>query len=118
MINKNRAGIYIAFPTTDVLKPIYRQLKTQVNCNHTKVGITVKSFLSREREYMGTFDGEVEFIPIAEIPVEQLKMLEQVILTRICAKYQRVGYAREWFDTNDREQIVAIIQEVLANRSE
>ena len=113
VIDKQGTGFYIAYPTTTELKPIYRGLKTMVNNRHTKVGVTVKSFLSREREYLGTFGGEVEFVPIAEVPASQLELLEQIILDKVCEKYRKVGNAREWFDTDDRESIVAIVLSVL-----
>ena len=84
-----------------------------VNNRHTKVGITIKSFISRKREYLGTFDGEVEFVPIAEVPAPQLELLEQIILAKVCEKYRKIGNTREWFDTDDHESIVAIVRSVL-----
>ena len=84
-----------------------------VNCNHTKVGITVKSFASRENEYMDTFGGEVRFIPIAEIPADKLDIIERLILAKVGSRYRTVGNDREWFDTSDRSAIVELVHEVL-----
>ena len=115
MIDNLSTGIYIAYPTTAELKPIYRGLKTKVNHSHTKVGITVKSFQSRGREYHSTFGGEVEFTPIAEVPADKLLGMEKIILIRLREKYRTVGNATEWFDTDDREAVIAIVMSALAS---
>lgn len=98
----------MAYPTTSVLKPIYRKLKTQVNDQHTKVGITTDSFAIREREYKNTFQGEVVFVPLAEAPATRLAEIENLLLVELKSRYQRVGQAREWFNTTDRDEISKI----------
>lgn len=112
MIDKRSTGVYIAFPTTAELKPTYRGHKSQVNNRHTKVGITIKSFESREREYRVTFGGEVEFIPLVEVPSEQLKELEKVLLMKVREHYRTVGSTKEWFDTDDRKTLMVIVKSV------
>lgn len=111
--NRQATGIYIAFPTTPVLKPIYRKLKTQVNDQHTKVGITVSSFASREREYRNTFQGEVMFMPLAEIPVHRLPAIEAMLLVEMTTRFQRVGRAREWFATTERDTVMDVVRSVV-----
>jgi hypothetical protein len=101
--------VYIAYPTTSVLKPIYRKLKTHVNDEHTKVGITTDSFAAREREYRNTFQGEIVFVPLAEAPASRLTEIEKLLLGELCVRYERVGRAREWFNTRDREEISKIV---------
>jgi hypothetical protein len=113
MISNSSTGIYIAYPTTDTLKRTYRGHKSFVNSRHTKVGITKDSFRSRQSEYMRTFDGEIKFIPLAAISPADLPALETVILTKIRRIFSTVGNTREWFDTQDRESIVKIIDSVL-----
>jgi len=118
-VNLSSTGVYMAYPTTAVLKPIYRKLKTQVNDQHTKVGITTDSFAIRGREYRNTFQGEVVFAPLVEAPASRLAEIEALLLTELCSRYQRVGRAREWFDTTDRKEIqalvIAIVDGVLSN---
>lgn len=112
MISKQSTGVYIAYPTSSELKPTYRGHKSQVNNRHTKVGITVKSFESREREYRVTFGGEVEFIPLVEVPAVKLKELEKVLIMKVREHFQTVGSTKEWFDTDDRETLMAIVKSV------
>lgn len=113
MINNNSTGIYIAYPTTDTLKRTYRGHKSFVNSRHTKVGITKKSFGSRHSEYMRTFDSEIKFIPLAAISPEDLPALEAAILAKLRGEFSNVGNTKEWFNTNDRESIVKMIDSVL-----
>jgi Holliday junction resolvase len=107
-------GLYMAYPTTAVLKPIYRKLKTLVNDQHTKVGKTRDSFEKRAREYRNTFNREVEFIPLVEVPLESLDAIEAAVLLEIGRRYPRVGRATEWFDTVDRDAIAELVCRVAA----
>jgi len=113
---EQKTGIYIAYPTSPLLKSIYRpgSYKTKVNDQHTKVGIATKSFASRRKVYFDNFDNEVEFIPITIISSDQLKKAEQLILVEIKRKYKKVGRSREWFNTPKRQEIVEIIISTLA----
>ncbi|EGV20154.1 hypothetical protein ThimaDRAFT_0830 [Thiocapsa marina 5811] len=108
-----RPGVYLAFPTSAELKPIYAGYKTKVNDQHTKIGIARDCFEARKRSYVGTFDGEVEFWPIAEVNKESLKSVEDRILARVSRRYGKVGRAREWFNTTDRKEIRAMILALL-----
>lgn len=47
-----------------------------VNDQHTKVGITKKSFASRCKGYIDNFDNKVNFIPLAIVPSDQLDEAE------------------------------------------
>ena len=118
-VSISSTGVYMAYPTASELKPIYRKLKTQVNNQHTKVGITTDSFAIRGREYRNTFQGEVVFTPLVEVPAGRLADIETLLLVELCSRYQRVGRAREWFDTTDREEIsklvIAVVSGVLRN---
>jgi len=109
-------GIYIAFPTSRVMKSIYRpkNYKTMVNEQHTKVGITKNSFKSRRKGYIDNFDNQVNFIPIAIVHPDQLNKAETSILAVIREKYKRVGRAREWFHTQNRDDLVELILTTLA----
>jgi len=107
-------GVYIAFPTSETLKPIYRGAKTQVNCFHTKIGISKVSFLNRRSRYMNTFHGELVFTPLVKLLPVNMSSVEKKILQRLkLMNYNRVGNAREWFNTNDRKEVVNIIYAVL-----
>ena len=112
-----KTGVYIAYPTSPILKSIYRpkNYKTMVNDQHTKVGIAKDSFASRRKGYVGNFDNEVEFIPIAVVPMEQLIEAENYILDEIRKEYTRVGRAREWFNTSEHQRIVEIVIATLAS---
>ena len=113
MINNSSTGIYIAYPTSKVLKRTYRGHKSFVNNRSTKVGITKKCFSSRQAEYMRTFDGELRFIPLAAISPHDLPAIENTILAKLRMEFSNVGNTKEWFDTQDRESIVKIIDSVL-----
>ena len=109
-------GIYLAYPTSSVLKSIYRpkNYKTKVNNQHTKVGIAKEAFDLRKKGYTSNFDGEVEFLPLARIPQDNLKRAEDAVLTAIVGRgYKKVGRAREWFDTDERIRLQKIIFETL-----
>jgi hypothetical protein len=114
---EGKTGIYIAYPTSPILKSIYRpkNYKTMVNDQHTKVGIAKDSFASRRKGYVGNFDNEVEFIPIAIVPLGDLIEAENLILGKICNEFTRVGRAREWFNTSEHQRIVEIVVSTLAS---
>lgn len=111
-INMNGTGIYIAYPTSPILKQIYRGYIAEVNNTHTKVGITKDSFYARKNSYIDTFDGEIEFVPIAEVKQEILKEVEQEMLGKLSQYFRKIGRTREWFNTDDREMILKVISEV------
>lgn len=106
-------GIYMAYPTTEELKPTYRGHKSFVNCRHTKIGITKQGFEARRSSYHKTFDGEVAFRVIAEVPPERLDSIERKLLTELRRRYPLVGTTREWFHTDDRQTILRIVNGVL-----
>ena len=111
---KEKIGIYIAYPTTSELKPIYKGYKTRVNNNHIKVGKCENGFLDREKDYQGTFHNEVEFHPIVILnTVDNVITLEKLLVPVIKERYKRVGFAREWFDTDDHESVIKIIVDVV-----
>lgn len=117
----HRIGIYLAYPTTTQMKRIDRNLKTRVNDCHTKVGKTSSSFKGREAYYKKVFDGEVRFEALAEVPRERMREVERNVLDKMSLRYARVGRAREWFNTDDRETVASIVRaavvEVLARPS-
>ena len=105
-------GIYLAFPTTSELKRTYRNHTSMVNDQHTKVGITVKSFRERSSEYNRTFGGEVKFVPLLAMKPDDLAEIEKIILSTLKSEFSTVGRTREWFDTKDRKRIIEIIQTI------
>ena len=111
----NQTGIYIARPTSAVLKSIYRakNYKTKVNKEHLKIGITKDSFQSRSKCYYDNFDDEVEFIPLVAINRDVLKDVENKVLIQIKEEFKTVGKAREWFNTNDKNRIISILMNTL-----
>jgi len=113
----NRTGVYIAYPTSPILKSIYRpkNYKTKVNDQHTKVGIASDSFRSRKSSYLGNFDNEVKFIPVVFVDREFLDAVEKLIITVLWSNFSRVGRAREWFCTSDRQRISDIIAKTLVD---
>ena len=110
---KKKIGIYIAYPTTSELKPIFKGLKTKVNNNHTKVGKCEIGFLGREKNYQKTFDKEVEFHPIVILKKVEDLDVEKDVIDVLKEKYKKVGFALEWFDTNDHESVIKIIVDVV-----
>ena len=116
MISLDKTGIYIAYPTSPVLKSIHKakNYKTKVNNQHTKVGKAKNSFRSRQGGYIKDFDNEVVFKPIVVIEPNLLKEAEDAIKANIKHHYHTVGNAREWFDTADRTRIIDIILQTVA----
>ncbi len=112
-INWQSTGLYIAYPTTKILKPIYPGYATKVNHAHTKIGIAKDSFFARKNSYISIFGGEVQFIPIIEINKDILPALEQKIINGLLQRFRRVGRAREWFETADRYQVYAIVMNII-----
>ena len=110
---KEKIGIYIAYPTSSELKPIYYKFKTKVNNNHTKVGKCEIGFLGREKNYQKTFDKEVEFHPIVILKKVEDLDVEKDVIDVLKEKYKKVGFAIEWFDTNDHESVIKIIVDVV-----
>lgn len=108
-------GIYIAYPTSPILKSIYqvKNYRTQVNHQHTKVGIAKGSFSARKKGYVKNFDEEVDFIPIAIIDYEYLKYAETRVILAVSSEFSKVGRAQEWFNTSDRQRISEIIAHTL-----
>lgn len=111
-VRAKATGVYLAFPTTEVLKPTYRGHRTLVNLDHTKVGITTSSFHSRWSEYNRTFGGEVALYPLFELDVSTLAEFESLYLAQLLSKYPRSGVAREWFRTTEREEISMLLNEL------
>ena len=109
--NYSKTGIYISYPTSPVLKSIYKAggYKTKVNDRHTKVGKAENGFKNREGQYLGNFDNEAKFIPIVYIDNTHLKHAEEIVLSAIKSKFSTVGHAKEWFDTLDRKKISEIV---------
>jgi hypothetical protein len=110
---KEKIGIYIAYPTSSEFKPIYYKFKTKVNNNHTKVGKCENGFLGREKNYQKTFDNEVEFHPIVILNTKEDVQIEKELIQVLKERYKRVGFAREWFDTDDHESVIKIIVDVV-----
>ena len=110
---KEKIGIYIAYPTSSEFKPIYYKFKTKVNNNHTKVGKCENGFLGREKNYQKTFDKEVEFHPIVILKKVEDLDVEKDVIDVLKEKYKKVGFALEWFDTNDHESVIKIIVDVV-----
>ena len=111
-----KTGIYIAWPTTDEMKPIYRGSPTMVNDQCTNVGKTANSFQARQGDYLATFGSEVKFEPLAAIEgSKELAQIEEEILLAMRKEFRQVGRARQWFHTSDREQVREIVANVLAD---
>lgn len=109
-------GIYLAFPTSSMLKSIFpqKQYKTMVNDQHTKVGIAKDSLRKRKLSYLKTFDNEVKFVPIAFIEREFLEFIEGRIILELRSRFSRVGKSREWFHTSDHQKMIEIISRILS----
>lgn len=108
-ITGDAIGVYLAYPTTSVLRPTYRGHKTLVNHEHTKVGITTKAFVTRENEYMRTFSFELAFFPLLVAPLASLYVMEHAILAEMRRRYPLSGAAREWFHTTARQDIAELV---------
>lgn len=108
-IPNTSTGIYIVYPTSLELKPVYRGYKTIVNSEDTKVGIARRSFESREQSYMATFQSEVKFFPILELAATHLPDFEAQLLSHLGRAFSRSGRAREWFRTTERQAIAELV---------
>lgn len=110
----NATGIYLAYPTSPVLKPTYPGHKTLVNDQHTKIGIARNSFIIREDEYMRTFQHEVAFVPLLELQAYALSAFEAKVLALLRARFPLSGSAREWFHTTERKAIAELVWQLHA----
>lgn len=113
----NATGIYIAYPTTSTLKPIYRGYKTMVNNQHTKVGMAQDSFRSRRNGYLITFNGEIDFIPVAKISLDILPQIEKIVISSVAKQYEKIGRSQEWFATSDHQSVIGIILRILKEKN-
>ena len=102
-------GIYLAYPTSPVLKFTHPGHKTLVNDQHTKIGIARNSFVARENEYMWTFQREVAFVPLLELQADVSLVFEARVLALLLARFPLSGSAREWFRTTERQAIAEIV---------
>ena len=111
----DRPGVYIAYPMSPLLKSISHtgDYKAKVNDQHTKVGKTEDSFISREKAYMKDFDNEVEFVPVALSDRVLLKCAEKLILDAVGTDFSKVKGTSEWFLTSNRRKIAKIIARTL-----
>jgi hypothetical protein len=98
-----RNGIYLVYPTSPIMKSIWKPSKTQVNDQFTKVGQASRGFDQRRRDYTSkrAFGTEVVFKPIVEVPLERLDMVEARVLDEMNKRYEAVigGHGRpiEWY---------------------
>lgn len=106
-------GIYIAYPRGEAFKVAHGGPGTLVNCRHTKVGFATDSFHASAINYRKAFDDWVKFIPLAEIPQRDLQQVEKSVMSALDRRYTRVGASRNWFDTQDRASIIAMIYSLL-----
>jgi hypothetical protein len=113
-IDRASPGVYLAYPTTEVLKATYYRHQTFVNLSHTKVGIARKSLGSREVEYLRYFNREIVFQPLLQLGSSELRPFETQLLGQMNARFVRSGRAREWFATADRAAIAQLVQELAA----
>ena len=117
MVDVSKPGIYMAYPTSEILKPIYRGYKTKVNRHHTKVGRSKDPLSTRAGHYKNTFDGEVVFEPLANFEIHDLEQIESAIKAKLRTEFRNVGRAREWFDTSDHETVRSMVMEVIRDLS-
>jgi hypothetical protein len=113
-MRENGIGVYIAYPTTDVMKFTYVNSRTRVNNLNTNVGFTKDSFIKRKSEYLNTFGGEIHFKPISEVSLNEFDQKRDAILKSIRAKYRLVGTTKQWFDSDDRHAIEQQIRAAIA----
>jgi putative ubiquitin-RnfH superfamily antitoxin RatB of RatAB toxin-antitoxin module len=81
-IDRASPGVYLAYPTTEVLKATYYRHQTFVNLSHTKVGIASKSLGSREAEYLRYFNREIVFQPLLQLDPSELRPFEAQLLVQ------------------------------------
>lgn len=113
-IPMSATSVYVAFPTSCELVPIYPGYTTLVSSDHAKVGIAMKSFESRKVQYRRTFQSGVSFFPILELPSSELRAFESRFLPILCERFHRSGRAREWFRTVDRQGIAEVVWQMHA----
>ena len=112
------SGIYMAYPTSLIMKSIWRQnpprkdYEAKVNYRHTKVG-QARHFGRRARDYLKNFDGQIRFVPICAVNLEELDYLELLVTTAMYAEFPVVPKTREWYVTTDRERVREIVLSVL-----
>ncbi len=111
-----QAGMFIAYPTSSVLKSIFspKGYEAMVNDQHTKIGITKRSF--REtlfRNYLKTFDNMVELVPVTLINPDKLDHAKSVVLKEMRSQFAKVDRTRDWFWSNDHERIKDVVAKTL-----
>lgn len=109
-----QTGIYLVYPTSEELESIYKPkgYKTMVSNQHSKLGITQKSFKSRKKCYTKNFE-DVVFKPLVIVDSIYLKSIEKEILNVIKNEFNTVGYSREWIDSTNRTRITEIVRDEL-----
>ena len=109
-------GIYLVYTKTTKLQSIYKakNYKTQVNNQHTKIGITKNSFASRKKTYEANFGSDLVFKALIILDKKYLKNVEDEIINKLKQEFNKVGRSREWFDTTDRGRIIEIVRDVLS----
>ena len=109
-------GIYLVYTKSSELQSIYKakNYKTQVNNQHTKIGITKNSFASRKKNYEANFGSYLVFKELIILDKKYLKDVEGEILNKLKQEFNKVGRSREWFDTSDRDRIIQIVRDILS----
>ena len=117
MLNESATGIYLAYPRTEAFRVDREGQWTLVNCKHTKVGFAAHSFSASSAQSRRDFEGDIKFMPLAEVPAQDLAALEQTVISHMCSRYERVSCAANWFVTQDRQAIISMIYALLSDAS-
>lgn len=117
MLNDSATGIYLAYPRTEESRVDREGQWTLVNCKHTKVGFAAHSFRASSAQYRRDFDGNVKFMPLAEVPAQDLAEVEQALISKLSSRFPRVSCAANWFVTQDRQSIISMIYAQLTEAS-
>ena len=110
-------GLYLTFSTS----PVPVRLPTshvRITDEHTKIGYAGQGFAQRANEYRTMLKGRLEFWPIIELPANQLRGMELLVMDVMYERYDGVMLRRdgEWFATTDRQAVKALIVEVVTDR--
>jgi hypothetical protein len=112
-----QVGLFIAYPTSSTMKSIFspKGYKATVNRQHTKIGITKRGFKETlARNFVKTFDGQVEILPVALIAPEYLDGAKAKVRKALSQRFPIVDETKDWFHSSDHNKFKDIIGKTLA----
>jgi hypothetical protein len=111
------SGLCLTFSTSAVPVPLSTS-SVLITDQYKKVGYAGRGFGTRAYEYRNLLNGRLEFWPITELPTNQLRGMELLVMDAMYERYEgaMLRKSAEWFGTTDRRAVKALILEVVTER--